>query len=318
MEKIDVAVQSYKKPESLIYTLLSLKKHCGEHIDTIYINDDCSGDEVISCYKDEEFLNLMKPIKIKIRVNKKKGGYKHTLITKEVFKKRNIIQKLQLLLSAFVKRAKFYSSTEEIRYQWAINNTDKKYLFIIHDDIKFNDDVAKIYINELNKDSNMAIVGDFAGSHRCPYGPCGTKECNPQRIISGYRPSKDWPVTGSYQSIFHLILGRKKRNCRINEWCCMINVEIAKKIGNQYGVYFGNVEFGGDTAVYWFEKILKKGYHFNDPIKIEIRKLFYQHCWQGHAGHAVWVKQDMNAEKAVYQKDYIKECIEKEFNYKMK
>ena len=56
MEKIDVAVQSYKKPESLIYTLLSLKKYCGNHIDTIYINDDCSGDDVISCYKDKEFL----------------------------------------------------------------------------------------------------------------------------------------------------------------------------------------------------------------------------------------------------------------------
>lgn len=27
MEKVDVAVQSYKKPESLIYTLLSLKEH---------------------------------------------------------------------------------------------------------------------------------------------------------------------------------------------------------------------------------------------------------------------------------------------------
>ena len=36
--KVDVAVQSYKKPESLVYTLLSLKKHCGKHIDTIYIN----------------------------------------------------------------------------------------------------------------------------------------------------------------------------------------------------------------------------------------------------------------------------------------
>lgn len=34
--KVDVAIQSYKKPESLVYTLLSLKKHYGEHIVTTY------------------------------------------------------------------------------------------------------------------------------------------------------------------------------------------------------------------------------------------------------------------------------------------
>lgn len=40
--KIDVAVPSYKKPESLIYTLMTLKKVAGDLIDAVYINDDCS------------------------------------------------------------------------------------------------------------------------------------------------------------------------------------------------------------------------------------------------------------------------------------
>ena len=50
MNKVDVAIQSYKKPESLVYTLFSLKKYCGEHIDTIYINDDCSGNNITKYY----------------------------------------------------------------------------------------------------------------------------------------------------------------------------------------------------------------------------------------------------------------------------
>ena len=35
--KIDVAVPSYKKPESLLYTLMTLKKVAGDLIDAVYI-----------------------------------------------------------------------------------------------------------------------------------------------------------------------------------------------------------------------------------------------------------------------------------------
>ena len=63
MEKVDVAIQSFKKPESLIYTLLSLKKYCGNYIDTIYINDDCSGDDTIKHYRCKELKDRMFPIK---------------------------------------------------------------------------------------------------------------------------------------------------------------------------------------------------------------------------------------------------------------
>ena len=79
--KIDVAVQSYKKPESLIYTLLSLKKHCGDLIDTIYINDDCSNDGTVELY-DNQLKKAMDPIKLEIRINDKPSGYNTTLMTK--------------------------------------------------------------------------------------------------------------------------------------------------------------------------------------------------------------------------------------------
>ena len=38
MTKIDVAINSYKKPESLIYTLMTLKKVAADLIDTVYIS----------------------------------------------------------------------------------------------------------------------------------------------------------------------------------------------------------------------------------------------------------------------------------------
>ena len=311
MEKIDVAIQSYKKPESLVYTLLSLKKYCGDYIDTIYINDDCSGNNILDNYTNNELRNRMFPIKIETRENIKPSGYTHTIITKEMWKKRNIIEKIRLMGHFFIRRAEFYSSSDEVRYQWAINSTNKKYIFLIHDDIKFFKNVLELYINIMKKDSKMAIVGDLGGCKFCEFGPCGEK-CSPEKILHGIYPCKEYPITGKRKNILLRMLGRKNRNCRINEWCCLINVEIARKLQENYGIYFGNYEWGGDVGTFWFEKIIRLGYHFTDPLPTNDKKReYYLHWWQGHEGHDVWIK------KTEYQKMLIKDCLKREFDYNM-
>lgn len=313
--KVDVAVQSFKKPESLIYTLLSLKKVCGNLIDTIYINDDCSNDSTVEMYKNSEFLTMMSPIKIKVRVNEIPSGYTHTLMTKKAFSKKKIIKKIQLLLSILIKRCKFYKTDNDIRYQWAINETDKKYLFIIHDDILFKNNVLEIYLNAIQSKEMVAIVGDLGGSRRCPFGKCG-ENCSPKKIMEGYRPCPSWPITGKYD-IFHSMLGRYKRNCRINEWCCLIDVNIARKLVLEEGTYFGNYEGGGDVACYWFERIIYLKYNFIDPLPTyEERKNYYIHWWQGHSGHSVWVDEDGNGKK-LYESELIKRKLNDEFGLKL-
>lgn len=37
--KVDVAIQSYMKSESLLYALMTLKEHSEDLIDAVYIND---------------------------------------------------------------------------------------------------------------------------------------------------------------------------------------------------------------------------------------------------------------------------------------
>ena len=88
MEQIDAAIQSYKKPESLIYSLLSLKKslefdneNSDFYLDTIWIDDDLSGEDTIKHYKDPAFIEAMAPIKIKLRVNQKKFRPGRTVLT---------------------------------------------------------------------------------------------------------------------------------------------------------------------------------------------------------------------------------------------
>ena len=309
MEKVDVAIQSYKKPESMIYTLLSLKKYCGDLIDTIYINDDCSGGNVVDYYNSKKLIEYMKPINLKIRTNTQSSGYNITLLTKDMWKRKTFIEKTQLIGYKAIKRLKFHETSDNVRYQWAINNTDKKFLFLIHDDIKFFDNVLKLYLDIISKNDNMAIIGDLGGCEDCEFGPCG-KDCSPEKILKGIYPIKTYPITGKRKNVLLRLLGRSNRHCRINEWCCVINVDITRKIFDKYGVYFGNYEKGGDVGTVFFEKIIKEKYDFTDPLPTPDKRLkYYLHWWQGHQGHDIWRKT------AEYQREYIIECIKKDFDY---
>lgn len=180
--------------------------------------------------------------------------------------------------------------------------------------LNFFDNVAQLYLNEMRKNKSLAIVGDLGGSRRCPFGPCGEK-CSPNNILLGKFPNKNWPITG-HHSLFHTILGRYKRNCRINEWCCMINVSAAKELAEKEGTYFGNYEGGGDVATYWFDRIIAHGYEFTDPLPTkEKRAAYYLHWWQGHMGHSVWVDQGDGSGKCEYEKDYIIKLLYDEFGF---
>lgn len=298
MEKVDVAICSYKKPESLIYTLFCIKKHCGNLIDNVYIHDDFSNDGTIDFYLDKNLIKAIAPIKINVRENKKNLGAFKTILT----------PKLQALTanqkSLVLDGPKVVLSDDEndVRYQWAINSTNKKYLFVVHDDIKISDNIVALYLNTI-KNNNMAIVGDLGQCYRC----FDSKKCSPELIMQGIKPHEYWPLT-----TFELIPYPRafKRDCRINEWSCMINVEIARKLALEHNCYFGNCENGGDTGVYWFDKIVELGYNFADPLPTERdRAKYYQHMWQGYSGNSVWLGQ------AVYARDMIKEALKQEFNY---
>ena len=192
-QKVDVAIQSYKKPESLIYTLLSLKKQSERHIDTIYINDDCSKDGSIELYNSTKFKDALYPISVKIRENKEASGYTNTLMTKELYWKHSLKERLRLNCLTPLHRLKMMELENDIRYEWAINSTNKDYLYLIHDDIIFYDDVLSLYMEEVRNDERIAITGDLGGVPLCPYGPCG-EHCSPEQVMTGLYPSEIYPI----------------------------------------------------------------------------------------------------------------------------
>lgn len=174
MEKIDVAVQNYNKKESLMYTLLTLKKYCGQHIENIYINDDCSSDESEVFFKNPYILRALQPWNIYFRVNEKKAGlcfYTAKMLRKPHNLFNYITDVVRGCRPTIVQR-------DDVRYQYALDKTNKNYLFIIHDDIEFRADVVDIYLKNIQR--NMAIIGDLGQCWRCPIKDV----CSPEKLIS--------------------------------------------------------------------------------------------------------------------------------------
>ncbi len=281
MMKIDVAIQSYKKPESLLYTLMCLKECCGDRIDTVYINDDCSGEDASRHYSNTAVREYFQGWNIRFRCNTLPVRWRRLKV--HGYRPSYIAPWLHLLgvLRYMLRHWRLTPLSDNVRYQWALNTTDKKFVFLTHDDVEYTGDIIGHYLDSMTPDT--AIVGDLGQCWCCPFSTTADP-CSPQRIMHGERPSELWPLTDSKP-------GPQRRACRINEWCCMIRTSAAHEITNKENCFFGNYDDFGDVGAYWFEQAVKHGYRFCDPLpKKSLRDSYYTHCWQGHAGH-VWTGQ---------------------------
>lgn len=299
-EKIDVAVQSYKKPELLIYTILTLKKHSGEHIDKIYINDDGSPDEQTRLYFHEKFLKEINPIKIEFRSNTERMGWWYSPIKDLAPKYKKNSRYYLKILKHLIKSKRFYAERSNCRYQWAIDNTNKKFLYIIHDDIEFYGDIVGLYLQKASELKRPGAVGDLGQCWRCTYSNSG---CTPEKILNNFRPSTFWPDDPNSL--------KNRWPCRINEWSLLISTEAAKEIESKDGVLLGNYDNDGDIGAFWFSRLLAREFEFSDPLPTpEARKKYYLHA-DGKSGHSAWVDQGLGIMK--YDGDRAKQLIMNNF-----
>lgn len=301
-QKIDIAIQSFKKPELLLYTLLTLKKNSQDLIDNVWIQDDSDDDRAIKFYESGSFKEALFPWNIHVKKNSQRGGWWFTPVKGLYPAYLSPLKRLLFSLRAKYRGTGFSLKRENSRYQWAIDNTDKKYLMIIHDDIAFYQDIIGSSLDKFGLDQNLAIVGDLGQCWRCNYHK---KNCNPQKIVQGYRPSKYWPDIEPE-------MDGHRWACRINEWCCILNVDVAKHIEDKYSVLFGGYDNHGDIAAYWFNLINQEGYSFDDLAATNEAKVnLFLHA-DGGSGHSVWV--DQGDGKKVYDGNHILTKIKNDFN----
>ena len=311
MKQIDVAVNSFKKPESLLYTLMTLKREVGGLVDTVYINDDHSGDGTCDVYRRPEVAEYFRPWKLEVRENPRNVWIKQ--VYPRGWYPDYMDWKYRLLHFIRFISPKYEHDKSNIRYQNAIDRTDKKYLYIIHDDVKFTGNVIERYLQSFAEDENRFLVGDLGQCWRCRF----KEKCSPRQIIEGFRPSPYWPLTPNKKTgEIENFSPRDGYNmdCRINEWSCLVDVAKIREVTEWSRGFFGNYYQGADIGAFIFCKGLQKGYTIDDPLtNVEERRKYYQHPWQGYSGHSVWVDQGQG--KAVYNRQLIIDLMRSEFGF---
>lgn len=303
MIKVDVAVQSYKKPESLIYSLLCLHRVSKDQVDQVWINDDQSGPGVLDIYNSDILASALYPWVINVRVNRRRMGWWLSFVKGYSPSYLSLGRKLLRMTWNFYKNKTLFVAKDDIRYQWALNNTNKSYLFVMHDDITFKSNVIKKYIDVILGLSNPGIVGELGQCWRCAYEKLG---CSPNKILDGFRPHQNWPMTRLKQ-------GDHKWACRINEWSALISVNAAKFIEDKYSIFFGNFDDDGDVAAYWFSRMIAEGFNFDDPLADVDKDAHFIHWENGRTGHSVWVDQGLG--RTTYTPNNIREKLKEDFGF---
>ena len=262
MEKVDVVIQTYGKQWQLLCTLNSLFKYSEKWIDKVYLIEEFK--HPFNDTIDEIFKHNF-PI-----IHKKNNRFVNIYQTKS----KNV-------------------PVDLIRHQWGIEQSDKKYVFICHNDVLFTEDIIGNMLNEIG---TCVGIGEIGQCWNCP--------AKAQGLCSGEK-FYDWNPT--FEDLKQLRLPHIRTRldnldkdipkllpeCRLNEFACLIDKEVCIKEGRPY---FG--EFDDDSGTEWFKSMYKKGYKFKD-----YRKDFIHAYWANLGGHETEQHEKLyyNAEKIAKQ-----------------
>ena len=234
-KKVDVAINSHKRPMASYLSIKSLMKYSGDEIDKIYFIDDNKD------YVDYSKMLNDPELKDKIVYFKPKYNFWVSPINDN-----------------FTRDDDYRHS---IRYQFAIEKSDKQFLFILHDDIVVFDNIIRAFKDGIDNSIGIGVIGQCKN---CPAKKLD--KCNSDNFMN-YKPSSD-ELFEMYNSDLPPRWGgclgdNFKKNpwplpeCRLNEFACLIDLY---KIRNNSFYYFGAFKridnLDTDTATGWFRDIL--------------------------------------------------------------
>jgi len=245
MQHIDVIINLYGKPWQTLCALKSLMKYSGEHIDKIFITE-----EKFHPYNDgidwilDKFNNLIH------------------FVPKEYYFTKGTSGDMTDPVNRYVNR-----------YQYGIENSDKDYVFIIHNDILFTGDIIG---NMLKVVEGFAGVGLIGQCWNCP-GFRGNV-CDGNKYDK-YNPTYEEVITlfNNYPPARHQHVYINKTRpvplpeCRLNEFACLLDRNITMKecYPNGDTPLFGSYDIL-DLGDAWFRNLFDKGYRFkNYDINID-------------------------------------------------
>lgn len=283
--KIDVVINVCGKPYQTALTLLSLMRHSGSHINKIYFIEENLKAQKKSLFQkriklsvDNEDLNPNAHEKLKHILKDYVIEYmpKYWLWVKGADPKRTAVDDDYRL---------------SVRYQYGFEKSDNEYIFITHNDCIYFEDILGALLS--NIDTNIAI-GHVGQCWNCPASWAGKCESD---TYQSYKPGLEeikqlyravaTPPGLAKRDVFGVkrpwLSGWPLPECRVNEWCTLINLQLARAATQPYGsaTLFGNYHAGNlvdhELGVGWFHDVCNSGFKIKHyPIYDHMK-----HTW-GH------------------------------------
>jgi len=264
MKQIDVAMMVYGKPYQTAVALHSLYKYSGHLINKIYVTFEKTQPFNSSTELVKE---LLQGLPVEYNVSKYQFGPRD-------------------LSKGFIQRLKFYipSYRKSVKYQHAFEASRSKYLFILHNDMLFYDDLLTYYLSKIGPDIAVGPIG------QCYNCPAQFKFCDSNKYFD-YRPNakeieKLYEGFHNQRPVIQKVIGDGKMGwplpeCRLNEFAVLFNRKKMQRMTIPFGFVrpFGihnNIDFG----IPWFRDVSLRGIKFNNVDFDE----FATHSWTNKHG----------------------------------
>ncbi len=278
--KVDVGIMVFGKLYQTAVSIHSLMKYSGKHIHKIYVTFE---KEQPFGFDFNELKKLLEGLPVVYNVSERFFSFQN-------LSSKSIKQRLKFLIPSYRK---------SVRYQYAWEEAKMDYLFLMHNDMLFKDDLIGHYLTEIREDIAAGTIG------QCWNCPAFNKHCNGHNYFE-YRPTgeelyalyENWPFN---RAVEHGLVGSGKESwplpeCRLNEFVTLFRIKEARKLVFPKGSarLFGlknEVDFG----IPWFKDISKMG--------IKLRHISYdnyaEHGWcSNYAGGTVSL-----TDKSLYEKE---------------
>ena len=263
--KCDVCVNIYGKYYQTLATLKTLLKYNKEYIGKIYLIMEKKQPDVLNI---DHLVKELNYADVEIFYPKFFFGFKK--ITQLQLSRKGIRRKsfkgftksTNTLLAAFVTPYR-----QAIRYQYAFEKSDKKYLLVLHNDVVF----SKSFVGEMIAliDEGFLGVGQIGQCWNCPLHTANI--CNGSIVdtvhlsykeVCGIISRTPSPRTG----IRHIDKSNPlpMPECRLNEWVAMLNANEYKKITIPKGRITPFGKMGFDIATDFYRETKLAGYSYKN------------------------------------------------------
>lgn len=266
---VDAAINYYGKPYHTLVTIGSLLEHSGQHIDKVYLikepKQPAGGEAIVELLARHDWnVEIFTP---QFYFGWRAPKYYH---------------ELRVLKLMMYRWSRYRWS---IRYQYALEHTDKPYMFLTHNDVLFKADALAPMLDRIGQGGH-AGVGDIGGCWKCPAlaaAVCtdrnpGQLELTPaaakalyEQHPSPHRNPNVPPLDPNNPVPFP--------ECRLNEWYALLDTNAYRKEVAPQGDTepIGSTALG-DTGIAWFRSMMHKGYSFEHVVGD------YSHPWTPNRG----------------------------------